>query len=447
MKMIQMKQRFIYLCMIILLLSTFQLNANTPLTLNEYLERVKNYSKDIKMAERDIQLAGAEKKAAYSLALPKVMGQADYKRNLNDYYMYIDMPLPLPGLEGASKFKVNRNNEFSANLVVSQTLFSFKVGTAITAAKQYEKLTNYIYDASLQEILTAAKKVFYQVLLLDHVVNVSSESEKAARENYLNIKNKYENGLVSEFELLRAEVQWKDLVPKVSEAKRNYQIALIQLKHLAGIPDGQEITLKGSFMPLPTISDSIAFSEVLSRRPDYNALRWEEKLRKTNVKAQWAEHLPSLSGSLIYNFSAQSDQWALDEQNNLYVAGLTLSVPIFTGFYTTSQVQKAKLELEKTRLNMQKTRDNISMELKNLWLKLQEAQQRIRSAESMINSAEKAYLIAERSVESGLATQLDLKDARVAKDQAKLNYYNAVFEYLCAYFDYQKASGRFNIRF
>ncbi|GAB4330695.1 MAG: TolC family protein [Calditrichia bacterium] len=435
---------FIQIMALVMLIGMGSASAGQSLTLREYLDQVKNYSKDIKKAENQVKLAGTEKKAAYSLALPKIMGQAEYKRNLNDMYMYIDMPLPLPGLEGASKFKVNRDNEFSANVALTQTLFSFSVGTAITAAKQYEKLTSYIYEASYQEILTAAKKVFYQTLLLREVYEVTANSEKNAHENYLNMKQKYENGLISEFELLRAEVQWKDLQPQVSEAKRNYEVALVQFRSLAGIPVEEDAEPRGSFEPLPAMPDSLPTSLVLAKRPDFNALLWEEKLRKTNVKAKWADHLPSLSGSLIYSFSAQSDRWALDEQNNLYIAGLTLSVPIFTGFYTTSQVQKAKIELEQTRLEIQKKQDNISMELKNLWLKLKEARYRIYSAQSTIAAAEKAFAIAEKSVENGLATQLDLKDARVARDQARLNYFAAVYDYLSTYFDYQKASGRFS---
>ena len=54
---------------------------------------------------------------------------------------------------------------------------------------------------------------------------------------------------------------------------------------------------------------------------------------------------------------------------------------------------------------------------------------------------EKAFEIAEITSDNGLATQLELKDARLAYDQAKLNYFAAQYEYLEAYFDWELAVG------
>jgi len=59
-----------------------------------------------------------------------------------------------------------------------------------------------------------------------------------------------------------------------------------------------------------------------------------------------------------------------------------------------------------------------------------------------IETSRKAYSIAESSAENGLITQLDLRDTRVYLDQAALNYYMAVFDYLNAYFDWQQAAGQ-----
>ena len=59
-----------------------------------------------------------------------------------------------------------------------------------------------------------------------------------------------------------------------------------------------------------------------------------------------------------------------------------------------------------------------------------------------MKAAEKAFKIAETTAQSGLATQLQLKDARVGFDQAKMNQYAAVFDYMYAYFQWEKAVGK-----
>jgi len=425
----------------ILLLTGFSGSVQSAtFTLKEYLEKVQTSSKDIKLAKEELYVADANHQEAWSLALPKVSVQGTYNRNLKDSYLYVDFSA-MGGGNGTQKFKINRNNEFALSASISQTLFSLEVGSALRAASEYQKMTNFVYESSEQQILTMAKKLFYQTLLLEKVLEVSKSAQENAEKNYLNIKKKFENGVVSEFELLQAEVRWKDKIPQTAEAKRNMDIAMISLKNLASIDIKEDVQLSGDFEKYPTMPAEMEFQTILNKRPDYNALIWEEKLRSTNVSAERSNFFPNLKASLAYNYTAQSDEFKLDEENNALVAGLTLTVPIYTGGYTGAQVEKAIIDRKKTEIKIQQTTDNIYQEVSQIWLRLAEAKDRIASSSSTMQTAKKAFEIAEISNQQGLATQLELKDSRVAYDQAKLTYYSAVFDYLSAYFDWQQAIG------
>jgi outer membrane protein TolC len=426
------------------------LTINTALAadnynLQEFLSLVKENSKELKTAGKELDMADANKKEAISTAFPKLMLDVNYRRNLSDYYMYADFSAFTNGEDGGTqKFKINRNNEYGLNVILSQTLFSLNVHNAIKAAKQYEKLTDFVYDASYQEIMTFAKKGFYQAFLLKAVWEVTEKSQQNAKENYNNIKDKFDHGLVSQFALLQAEVHWKDMIPQTMEAKRNYQLALVSLKNLAGIPVDAEITLEGDLDDYPDMPEKLEFETILKRRPDYNALLWEEKLRRTVISAERSGYFPTLTGNFIYNLSSQSDKWELDEKNDNFILGLNLSWPLFTGGYTKARVSKARIELDKTRIRINQTEDDVHKEITDISLRLKEAKDRILSAEATRETAEKAFQIAQASAKSGLATQLELKDARVIFDQAQLTHYAAIFEYLSAYFDWEKAVGKVN---
>jgi outer membrane protein len=435
---------------IAILLLGLLLTINTALAadnynLQEFLSLVKENSKELKTARKELDMADANKKEAISTAFPKLLLDADYRRNLSDYYMYVDFSALNNGEDGGTqKFKINRNNEYGLSVVLSQTLFSLNVHNAIKAAKQYEKLTDFVYDASYQEIMTFVKKGFYQALLLKAVWEVTEKSQQNAEENYNNMKDKFDHGLVSQFALLQAEVHWKDMIPKAMEAERNYQLALISLKNIAGIPVDAEITLEGNLDDYPDMPASLEFETILKRRPDYNALLWEEKLRRTVISAERSGYFPTLTGNFIYNFSSQSDEWELDDKNDNFILGLNLSWPLFTGGYTRAKVSQARIELDKTRIRINQTEDAVHKEIMDISLRLKEAKDRILSAEATRETAEKAFQIAQASAKSGLATQLELKDARVVFDQAQLTHYAAIFEYLSAYFDWEKAVGKVN---
>ena len=342
---------------------------------------------------------------------------------------------------GVAKMKINRENEYSFAVGVNQVIFSGTVFNAIKASGQYRKLTDFIYDASHQEIMTLARKAYYQTILLKLVWNVSLDSENNARENFEDIQQAFDNGLVSEFNLLQAEVRYKDKIPQATEAERNYRIALVNIKNLAGLPVDREINLTGDLDSYPEMPPLSSLEEACRLRPDFNALLWEEELRKTGVSAEKSAYFPTLSGSFTYAYSAQSDRWRFDNDNNSYILGLNLSLPIFTGGARGARVQKAKIELNKTRLNIARTRETIEKELRSIRLRLDEGYTRIQAADATVKTAQKAFKIAETTSRAGLATQLELKDSRIMLDQATTGYYAAVYEYLDAYFDWQKAIG------
>lgn len=434
-------KKTILLSISLILLSALSLGAK-EYTLTEYLDLVERNSKELKLARQDLEIADATKAEAVSGALPHVSAQAGYTRNLSDMYMYMDMgALTDDESAGTSKFPITRNNEFSAYVTASQTLFSGAVYNAVRAARQYRKLSDFVYDASYQEIITSAKKAFHQALLLRVVLEVTQASQQNAYENYQDVSKAFDNGLASQFGLLQAEVRYKEMIPQTTEAERNYSIALINLKNLAGIPLEEEIGLAGNLDAYPDLPTMKPLDAVLESRPDFNALLWEEKLRATNVSAEKSAFLPTLTGSLSYVFSSQSDRWRFDEKNDNYTLGLTLSVPIFTGGATKAKVQKARIELDRTRISIDRARDMIELEQENIRLRLEEAYNRIASAKAALTAAQKAFDIAEATSKVGLSTQLELKDSRTMLDLATTGYYSAVYEYLDAYFDYEKSMG------
>ena len=429
--------------LVILLILVFSVKISSQTyDINSFLELVKKNNKDIQIALKDLDIAETQDAQARSNAYPQISAKAGYNRNLKDAYLFVDFGSLMGESTGApQKFKINYKNEFSAQAVISQQVFNFSVFNAIKAAEQYQKLTDYIFDATLQGIINGSKKAFYQTLLLKKVLDVNNEASKNAEENYSNMKKKFDSGLASEFELLQAEVRYQNYLPLVSQSERNYNLALNSLKLLAGLKPQENFEIAGELEKIDEKPQMMELNEVLAKRPDYNALLWEKNLRETNVDVEFSGHLPSLYASLAYQYSSQSDYFKFERENNYIIAGLTLNIPIFTGWNTSAKVQKAKIEAEQSDLKLSKTENEIYIQIKNLDLKLKEAENRILSAETTFKIAKKAFDIAKISSENGLATQLELKDASVGYDQAQLNYFAAIYEYLEAYFDWELAVG------
>jgi outer membrane protein TolC len=411
-------------------------------TLDQFIQLVEKNSRDLKMAQTELAMADAQYKEALSTALPKISASGLYNRNLAKMFLYVDFPDMETGETTSQKFQMSYNNDFNVLATIQQTLLSLQIGDALTAANQYEMLIAYVYDYSHQTIITMAKKGFYRALLFKKVWDVKATAETIAKDNYENVQQKFENGLVSEFDMLQAEVNWKNLIPETSQAQRNYEMGMIMLKTFAGIGLETPLELDGNLENFPAIPDSLGLESVLKQRADYNSLLWERNLRETNVSAQKSNRWPTLTGHFTYNFTSSSDKFDFDRRNSTYFVGVRLNIPIYTGGFVNAQVQKARIDLDKTEIKLTQSQDEVFRNIKNVRLRLKEAYFRIQSADKTRETARRAFEIATSSADNGMATQLELDNSRVQLELAVLNFYTATYDYLDAYFDWQLAIGR-----
>lgn len=406
------------------------------LDLEGFVARVEGNSLDLEKARIDRDIAGTQERLAKSAIYPFIGGEVGYVRNLKE----ITQTTEIPGM-GSFETKLNTKNEFSLGLSVQQALFDMKAFRGVEASMGFLRLTDTAYEATRQGILTFAKKLFYQTLLLQAVYDVRESSQENAYENYQETQAKFENGIASRIDLLRAEVNWKVTIPETTKARKDLDVALSNLKNIAGIEADQDLALNGSLLDYPEPPVQLELGEALGSRPDYQVLREQQKLQEINLAAKRAEFYPSLSANFTYGRQVSSDEFDLSDPTEMMSIGLTVSVPIFYGGSRFAGLNQAKLELEQVENDIAKKSDDVRTELETIRLTLQEASARIESAEQTFSTAELAYEITETSVENGLATQLELKDARVSLEGAQLQYYVAIFDYLNAYFDWQAATG------
>ncbi|OQY36529.1 MAG: hypothetical protein B6229_09850 [Spirochaetaceae bacterium 4572_7] len=411
------------------------------LDLKSYMELVEENSKDLKIAEIDQELAGTQEKLARSAIRPMISGSAGYSRNLMD----IKAPQPV-GVSGNQfifkEIDMNKDNEFQFAVGGEQQLFNMSVFKALEASRKYRDMTGSIYEASRQGILTAAKQLYFQVVLLDEVYKVKKATEQNAYESYRDVQKKYDSEMASELDVLQAEVNWQINIPETTKSARNRDLAMSNLKHLAGLDPEKLLVLTDSLNEIPAKNDVENLSIILNNRPDYLVQQGLVDLKDINISAERAKFFPTLSASAQIGTSFANDEFILEDGTEFFKFGLSVTLPIYHGGSRFANMEKARLEKEQSLIDLVKKREDISIEINNLNLLLDEASSRIISAETTVKTAERAYGIMEISFKNGMATQLDQKDARLNLSGAKLNYYSAIFDYLNAFFQWQQATGK-----
>lgn len=416
------------------------------INLNDAISIALKNNRDILISDQDLNKAEAQIGEAYGNAFPQIGFSASYQRNVQPPVMFL--PANMPGLNPTPNpvsVKFGSDNSYAAGLSISQVLFSAKVNTAIKIAKDYRRFNDHNAKAVEENVVLSVKEVFYGVLLAQEVVNVRRQGLDLARANYENLKQLFNQGMVSEFDLLTAEVLVSNTEPQLSQAENNLKLVKNGLKNLLGLSLEQPIRLEGS-LQMETVPEDIIVSEsktAVERNSNVLALEVLDKINEKAVTIQKADYFPTLMlvGSYQYQTQANDFKFGGYEWAKTFVVGLQISYPIFSGLQTKYKTEQAEIDRRKVLLNKVKLEEGIKIQVESARLRMKEASQRVAAQAKSVEQAHKAVNIAEVRFKNGVGTQLELINAQVALTGTQINRITAVFDYLNAKAEWENAAG------
>lgn len=438
---------FVYILLTSLI---YSYNQNDPdgkivLSLDDALNVALENNKDILIAKEDLFKSDAQISEAYGNALPQVNLSAGYTRYLELPVMFIPPNTPFNQSGKVMKFSMGADNSYSASLTASQVLFSFKVNTAIKIAKEYSNYSKFNAESTREEVILSVKKAYYGILLAQKVVEVSQQSYDLAKANYENVQKLHSQGVAAEFDLLRAEVQVANTEPVLSQAENGLQLAMNGLKNLLSIDLNKEIEVSGT-LELAEVAADVVNTEsdlAVERNSNVKGLLSLETIYDKNITIQQADYFPTLAAFGTYAYQTQDNTFKFRDYNwaNNFMVGLQITYPIFNGLQTKYRSQQAFIEKEKIRLNRLKLEDGIKIQVETSRLKMLEAKKRYNAQLKSVQQAEKAVSIADIRFKSGVGTQIELIDSQVALTRTRMNQAQAVYDYLMARSEWEKAAG------
>jgi outer membrane protein TolC len=271
-------------------------------------------------------------------------------------------------------------------------------------------------------------------------------SQKNAEDNLKNVQLLTRQGIVSEYDELRASVGVENLRPMVIQSETNFNLAMDNLKNTIGLPDKEEFVLTDSLVQQPVDEQILAAADqlVLELNPGLNATRRQIELNGAVVNAERSNYLPTIAAFGSYSYQAAKNEFNFST-NDFYKGsqvGLSLSLNLFQGFQTYSRVEQAQLEKRKSEEQKTSLERTLRTGLHSILGNLRQARKRIEAQGRTVEMAERGYKIVTTRFMNSAATQLDVNDAQLVLNQAKVNRVQAIYDYLSAAADLDQLIGR-----
>ena len=333
----------------------------------------------------------------------------------------------------------------NASLDFRQIIFNGAVFVGVGAAHVYSHLARDLYYTKQVETVTKVRKAYYQALLAREAVELMRSSLRNAEDNLKNVQLMQQQGIVSEYDELRASVGVENLRPAVIQSDNNFNLSLDALRNTIGITQNEDIAITGS-LKFEAVDDSVLTQAellVLESNPGLIAMKRQIELNSAVVNAERSGYLPTIFMFGSYSYSAIKNEFNFST-NDFYKStqiGLSFSLNLFQGLQTFAKVEQAQLEQRKSEEQKTSIEHSLRTGTHSIKSNLQQARKRVQAQDKTVEMAERGYKIVTTRFLANAATQLEVNDAQLALTQAKVNRIQAIYDYLVASADLDQLIG------
>jgi outer membrane protein TolC len=462
-------------------------SAVLNLTLDKAIQIALSENPTVRIAEVEIQKKKYARKTLQASLYPQIDAIGQYSRTLKKQVMYMDnvfnigemlSPIMEPLVKGTEQTMAEtvpgyRPGQLSQNIIANTPpppestgdngiaigrsnnwTGGFNMTWPVVVPSLWKTLDITSLDiefavenarTSKINMVNAVRKSYYGVLLAGEAVRMYSENFDNAMLIFNNINNKFNQGLVSEFDLIRADVNAKNIKPNLIQAENAYSLSSLSLKALMGIDMNQEIVVTGNLFEyeMRLYSYLTNVDTTLNNNSDLKKFDIQGDQLKKTLEIYKAQYLPTIAvtGNYIYMSMNNNFRFGDYHWNPYSTIGLSVSIPIFDGFRKTNEIRQTKASMLQMEWQREDIVRNLKLAINNNLNNMTNYVEQIFSTKDVFEQARKGYEISQKLYDTGMGTLLDVNSAQLGMMQAGLAFTQAIYNFLTSKADLDKVLG------
>jgi outer membrane protein len=428
-----------------------------PLSVEEARRLAVARTEDVAAARAGQSRARAQVRAARSAFWPQLSGSGSYERTIESEYEGLFDAESMNGgmgggmgggMEGLGELPFGTENTWRLGVSLTQELWSFgRTLSRLAGARAGARQSDIAVGSAAAQAELDAAQAYYDALLADQLLRIAQITLGQAQQTLQLTQLSRAQGQTPEFDLLRAQVTRDNQESVVTQRRSERDLALVRLKQVVGMPLADAIRLTTPLEDAAEVREAeqlarqaagqargeatralsgrdIARAErAAARRSPVREAREVLAAREEALDAARAERWPQLSLTSDYgivnypvDLSPDRDDWRTN-----WTVGVFLTVPLFTGFRTSADIAAADADVAEARVRLRQTERAAAVDNLNASEQVAVARATWEQNARTVSQAARAYQIAELRFEQGISNHLDVVDARVQLDQARVN--------------------------
>jgi len=291
---------------------------------------------------------------------------------------------------------------------------------AAEAARQTLIAADFTHNQAVQDVILDVEQAYYGYLDAKALLTAQEATIKERQTSLESADARHRAGVATIADVLQARTA-------LSQARLTYETIEGNLRRLQGtiatlmgLPASTPFAVGDLPQEVPTQQVSDAVESLIARavadRPDLAAARAEVERARQRVQVARAQGLPSIGagasiGSVFTN--------GLNQHSTPYSAGISLRVPLFTGFRNTYDVRAAQIATALAAENARNVEQQVGLQVWTSYYALQTAMQRLTTSRDLLRDATESVNVAMGRYRAGIGNILDLLTAESALENAR----------------------------
>jgi outer membrane protein len=431
-------KRFILFFPVIILLGSASAqtkDSSSTKSLEDCIKYALDNQTNIRQALIDEQITDREIKSQLSEWYPQIDFSGNYQRNFQK---------PVSIFNGTTA-PIGTNNQSGLYFGLNQNIFNRDVIVAQQSAKDVRLSAKQNTVNYRIAVVANVSKAFYDLLLSKQQIALLDTDIVLLTRSLKDAYNQYKGGLVDKTDYQRATITLNNTNANLKTAIETQKSRTALLKLYMSYPANANLEI---------VFDSVRMKEVVAsfdtlqdvdvkNRIEFQQLVTEKRLYEYNLKYYKWGFLPTVSAFGEYNMNYYNDQFKDLYQNNFpnSYAGLSVTIPLFTGTKRIQQVRIAQLQIDRLNYNFISLTDSIRTQFVEAMSSYKADVNNYFEQKANMELAREVYNIIQLQYRSGIKTYLDVVVANNDLFAAQVNFTNAIFQVLSDRIDVERAMG------
>ncbi len=422
-------KRYFLLITVFLAGAAFGQNHSGPWTLAECIRHAQDNNITLKQQDLQVKQQEIQLETTKGSRLPQVSGSTSENFSFGR------------GLTADNTYSNTNTTSTGISLGTAVPVFQgFRIRNSIKEGELNLQATTAELEKAREDMSVSVAQAYVQILynmeLLDVALNqVGIDSLQVER-----LSAMLENGKASPAQLAQQKAALGQSRLSATQARNNLNLSLLDLSQLLELPNPEGFSIVRPSVPIDGIllgNPEDIYAEAVENKPAIKAAMFRLDASDFTIKGAKGAFLPSISangglGTNYYTMSSAPSATFMEQvkHNFSQYLGISLSVPIFSGFQNRNQVRLAELSRTNQMLQLENTKKTLYKEIQQAYYNAVAAADRYRSSEDAKESARESFELMKAKYENGKSNITEFNEARDSWLEAESNLVRSRYEYL-----------------